>query len=191
MPRKKEKILSLEVIEPNSTWDYRKTKILNNFICKKDDAEKTIVDMDLKEYWKHESGYKDQIKSVLADSGTRNASDVFFHDDVNVEEVKLPSSVKAGTKYVYKIYDYSGERVSTEYGTQKEILAYLSKKIKTKYAYVTYNGSSQRIEYSPKAVTDILNELEKTTSQFAIESVGRSGMTDNSLLVTMFKNCVK
>ena len=191
MPRKKEKILSLEVIEPNSTWDYRETKILNNFICKKDDAEKTIVDMDLKEYWKHESGYKDQIKSVLADSGTRNASDVFFHDDVNVEEVKLPSSVKAGTKYVYKIYDYSGERVSTEYGTQKEILAYLSKKIKTKYAYVTYNGSSQRIEYSPKAVTDIFNELEKTTSQFAIEPIGRSATTDSSFLVTMFKNCIK
>lgn len=191
MPRKKEKILSLEVIEPNSTWDYRETKVLNNFICKKDDAEKTIVDMDRREYWKHETGYKDEVKAILSDPGTRNHSDVFFSDDVNVEEVKLPVSVKAGTKYVYKIYDYSGERVSTEYGTQKEILAYISKKIKTKYAYVTYNGSSQRIEYSPKAVTDILNELEKTTSQFAIESVGRSGMTDNSFLVTMFKNCVK
>lgn len=191
MPRKKEKILSLEVIEPNSTWDYRETKILNNFICKKDDAEKTIVDMDRREYWKHETGYKDEVKAILAAPGTRNSRDVFFHDDVNVEEVKLPASVKAGTKYVYKVYDYSGERVSTEYGTQKEILAYISKKIKTKYAYVTYNGTSQRIEYSPKAVTDILNELEKTTSQFAIESIGRSGMTDNSILVTMFKNCIK
>ena len=191
MPRKKEKILSLEVIEPNSTWDYRETKVLNNFICKKDDAEKTLVDMDRREYWKHETSFKDQVKSILSDPGTRNHSDVFFNDDVNVEEVKLPASVKAGTKYVYKIYDYSGDRVTTEYGTQKEILAYISKKIKTKYAYVTYNGSSQRIEYSPKAVTDILNELEKTTSQFAIESVGRSGMTDNSLLITTFKNCIK
>lgn len=191
MPRKKEKILSLEVIEPNSTWDYRETKVLNNFICKKDDAEKTIVDMDRREYWKHETGYKDEVKSILSDPGTRNHSDVFFGDDVNVEEVNLPASVKAGTKCVYKIYDYSGERVSTEYGTQKEILAYISKKIKTKYAYVTYNGSSQRIEYSPKVVTDILNELEKTTSQFEIESVGRSGMTDNSLLITIFKNCIK
>ena len=191
MPRKKEIILSLEVGEPNSTWDYSSTKILKNFICKKDDAEKVIVDMDQKEYWKYEKNYSEEIKSILAVPGTRNASTVFFHEDVNVEEVKLPASVKSGTKYVYKIYDYSGERVSTEYGTQKEILAYISKKIKTKYAYVAYNGSSQRIEYSPKAVTDILNELEKTTSQFAIESVGRSGMTDNSLLITTFKNCIK
>ena len=191
MPRKKEKILSLEVIEPNSTWDYRETKVLTNFICKKDDAEKTIVDMDRKEYWKHETGYKDQVKSILADPGTRNASDVFFHDDVNVEEVKLPASIKTGVKYVYKIYDYSNERVSTEYGTQKEILAYLSKKIKTKYVYVTYNGSGQRIEYSPKTVASILNELEITTSQFSVEPIGRSGVTDGSFLVTMFKNCVK
>ena len=66
MPRKKEKILSLEVIEPNSTWDYRETKVLNNFICKKDDAEKTIVDMDRREYWKHETSFKDQVKSILS-----------------------------------------------------------------------------------------------------------------------------
>ena len=154
MPRKKEKILSLEVIETNSTWDYRETKVLNNFICKKDDAEKTVVDMDRREFWKHEASFKDQVKSILSDPGTRNHSDVFFNDDVNVEEVKLPASVKAGTKYVY-------------------------------------NGTRQKIEYSPKAVTDILNELEETTSQFAIESVGRSDTTDNSLLVTMFKNCIK
>jgi hypothetical protein len=191
MPRKKEKILSLEVIEVNSTWDYRETKTLNNFICKKDDAEKTIVEMDRKECWKHETGYKDQVKAILSDPGTRSYSDVFFNDDVNVEEVKLPASVKSGTKYVYKIYDYSGDRVNTEYGTQKEILAYLGKKIKTKYAYVFYNGTRRKIEYSPKAVTDILNELEETTSQFTIEPIGRAEAADNAFLVTMFKNCMK
>ena len=191
MPRKKEKILSLEVIETNSKWDYRNTKSLYNFICKKDDAEKVIVDMDRKEMWKHEHGYSNAVKSILADPGTRNSSSIFYLDDVNVEEVKLPASVKASTKYVYKIYDYTGEKVSTEYGTQKDALAYLGKKVKTKYAYVTYNGVSKKIEYSPKAVTEIFAELEKTTSQFEIEPVGRSGATDSSILVSMFKNCLK
>jgi hypothetical protein len=191
MPRKKERILSLEVGEPNSTWDYSSTKILRNFICKKDDAEKAIVDMDQKEYWKHEKNYSEEVKSILAAPGTRNASNVFFHEDVNVEEVKLPTTVKPGTKYVYKVYDYSNDKVTSEYGTQKDILAYISKKIKTKYAYVMYKGTTNKIEYSPKAVTDILNGLEETTSQFEIESVGRSGMTDNMLIVTIFKNCIK
>lgn len=191
MPRKKEKILSLEVGEPNSMWDYSNTKILRNFICKKDDAEKVIVDMDQREYWKHEKNYSEEVKSILAAPGTRNASNVFFHEDVNVEEVKLPASVKPGTKYIYKIYDYSNDKVTSEYGTQKDILAYISKKIKTKYAYVMYKGTSSKIEYTPKAVTDILNGLEETTSQFEIESVGRSGMTDNMLIVTIFKNCIK
>lgn len=191
MPRKKEKILSLEVGEPNSTWDYSNAKILKNFICKKDDAEKVIVDMDQKEYWKHEKNYSEEVKSILAAPGTRNASNVFFHEDVNVEEVKLPASVKPGTKYVYKIYDYSNDKVNSEYGTQKDIIAYISKKIKTKYVYVMYKGTMNKIEYSPKSVTDILNELEETTSQFEIESVGRSGMTDNMLIVSIFKNCIK
>ena len=191
MPRKKERILSLEVGEPNSTWDYSNTKILRNFICKKDDAEKVIVDMDQREYWKHEKNYSEEVKSILAAPGTRNASNVFFHEDVNVEEVKLPATVKPGTKYVYKVYDYSNDKVTSEYGTQKDILAYIGKKIKTKYAYVMYKGTTNKIEYSPKAVTDILNGLEETTSQFEIESVGRSGMTDNMLIVSIFKNCIK
>ena len=191
MPRKKERILSLEVGEPNSTWDYSNMKILKNFICKKDDAEKVIADMDQKEYWKHEKRYSDEVKSILAAPGTRNASNVFFHEDVNVEEVKLPATVKPGTKYVYKVYDYSNDKVSSEYGTQKDILAYITKKIKTKYVYVTYKGASHKIEYSPKAVTDILNRLEETTSQFEIESIDRSGMTDSTMFVAIFKNCIK
>lgn len=191
MPRKKGKILSLEVGEPNSTWDYSNIKILKNFICKKDDAEKVIVDMDQKEYWKHEKKYSEEVKSILAAPGTRNASSVFFNEDVNVEEVNLPDSVKPGTKYVYKIYDYSKDKANCEYGTQKDIIAYISKKIKTKYAYVAYKGTTDKIEYSPKAVTDILNGLEETTSQFVIESIGRSGMTDNTLVVSIFKNCIK
>ena len=191
MPRKKEKILSLEVSEVNSTWDYRGSRILTNFICKADDAERTIQDMDRKEYWKHEKDYTSETKAILAQPGTRNASNVFFTDDVNVEEVKLPATVKTGMKYVYKIYDYSGDKVNTEYGTQKDILAYISKRIKTKYAYVTYNGKSSKIEYTPKAVIEILSDLEETTSQFEIEPVGRSGVTGDMIFVTTFKNCIK
>ena len=190
MPRKKEQVLSVEVVETNSTWDYRDTRILKNFICKKSEAEKVIVDMDLRDTWKHEAKFSDNVKAILADPGTRNASSVFFTDDVNVEEVKLPLSMKTIPKYVYKIYDYTGEKCTTEYGTQKDVLAYLSKKIKTKYAYVTYNGTGGKIEYSPKTVANILNELEKTTSQLMIEPYGRSGSTEDSMLVVMFKNCI-
>jgi hypothetical protein len=191
MPRKKEKILSLEVSELNSLWDYRETRILRNFICKSDDAAKTVQDMDLRDYWKHEKGYAEEVKAILSAPGTRNARNVFFGDDVHVEEIKLPASAKGSFKYLYKIYDYSGDKVTTEYGVQKDILAYISKKIKTKYAYVTYNGQSDKIEYSPKAVSSILNELEETTSQFEIEPIGRSGATDSLILVSIFKNCIK
>jgi len=191
MPRKKQKIVALEVVEANSKWDYRPARVLTNFICKEEDAEKTVQEMDRLEFWKHEPDYTSQVKAILAPAGTRNASTVFYNDDVNVEEIKLPSSVKGGTKYIYKVYDYSSDRVQTEFGTQKDALAYISKKIKTKYAYVNYNGETRKIEYTAKAVTEILNGLEETTSQFGIESVGRSGNTDNNILVSIFKNCVK
>lgn len=183
--------MSLEVVEANSTWDYRETKVLTNFVCKANDAERTIQDMDSKEYWKHEKDYLSNVKSILAQPGTRNASNVFFSDDVSVEEVKLPTSVKPGTKYIYKVYDYFGDKLSTEYGTQKDILAYIGKKMKTKYVYVTYNGKTDRIEYSPKVVTDILNGLEETTSQFEIEPFSRSGVTGDMISVSIFKNCIK
>lgn len=191
MPKKKRKIVSLEVLEPNSTWDYTGTKVLNNFICDAEDAEKTIQDMDRRDYWKHETDYKNQIRGILSAPGTRYASNSFFGDDVHVEEVKLPQTIKATTKYVYKVYDYTGEKVSTEYGTQKDVIGLLNKKIKTKYVYVTYNGSEEKIEYSQKAVADILSKLEETTSQFQIESIGRSGMTSDPVIISIFKNNLK
>lgn len=188
MPKKKKKIVSLEVLEANSTWDYRKMKVLRNFVCNEEDAEKLVSEMDIRETWKHETGYQKKVKAILAPDGTRNASTVFYGDDVSYEEVKLPASVKPGTKYIYKIYDYTGDKLNTEYGTQKEIVAHISKRIKTKYAYVMYNGEANKIEYSPKTVVDVLNELEKTTSQFSIEPLGRSGSTEDLMLVSIFEN---
>lgn len=190
MPRKKRKIVSLEVLEPNSLWDYREFKVLNNFVCYQDEAEKTVVDMDRREFWKHETGYKDEVNAILAQRGTRNARDVFFGDDVNIEEVKLPSSVKPSTKYIYKVYDYTGEKLSTEYGVQKDAVAYIAKRIKSKYAIATYNGKSEKIENTAKTITDILNGLEDSTSLFEIEPIARSGVTDNTIMVSIFKNCL-
>lgn len=191
MPRKVDKIISLEVSEPNSAWDYRQSKILNNFVCKKSDAENTVQRMDRKDYWRTEKRFVDEVKGILAEPGTRNASNLFFTDEVNIEEVKLPSSVKSSTKYIYKVYGYSGDKLDTEYGVQKDALAFINRRIKTKYVYVTYNGVSEKMEYDQKAVAAILNGLEETTSPFEIEPIGRSGNTEDSICVSIFKNCIK
>ena len=192
MPKKKKKkVMSLEVLEVNSLWDYRRCKTLRNFICNEEDAENTVQEMVLNETWKQQGDYQKQVKAILAPSGTRNASTYFYGDDISYEEVKLPVSVKPGTKYVYKVYDCCNDKLSTEYGTQKDIVAYISKKIKTKYAYIMYNGKGERIEYSPKAVTDVLNGLEKTTSQCSIEPFGRSGATEDLFIVSIFENHIK
>lgn len=190
MPRKKERIVSLEVAEPSSTWDYRKSKSLTNFVCKASEAERVIREMDLKERWKEGEGYAGEVRSILADPGTRNASSVFFGDDVNVEEVRLPASVKPSSGYVYKVYDYFGERTTTEYGTRRDVLAYLAKRVRTKYMYVSYNGQSARVEYSPKVLAEILDNLDKTTSQLEVEPTGRSGCTEDMILVSIFKNMI-
>ena len=190
MPRKSKKLVALEVLEQNSTWDYRKTRILNNFICNQDDIEK-VINMDCKEAWRKERGYDTEVKGIVAPRGTRGASDFFFTDDVSIEEVKLPSSIKPSTKYVYKIYDYHNEKLNIEYGTQKDVLAYISKKIKTKFVYVNYNGASGKIEFSPKVIAETLTGLEPTTSQFIIEPVGRAETPDNSIMISIFKNCLK
>lgn len=191
MPRKKKKIVSMEVLEINSMWDYRNSKALRNFVCYEEDVEDTVKEMDTKETWKHEKDYEKQLKRVLAPSGTRNASNSLYSDDVAYEEVKLPSTIKPATKYIYKVYDYCDGKVSSEYGTQKDALAYINKKIKTKSAYVSYNGRNGRIEYSQKAVGEILGWLEDTTSQFSIEPLGRSGDTGEMILVSIFKNRLK
>lgn len=191
MPRKKKRIVSLEVLEPNSLVDYSQSKTLKNFICDADDAEKVIMEMDRKERWKHEKDYKGQVKAVLAPRGTRGASDTFFTDLVAVDEIKLPASVKPSLKHVYKVYDYCGEKLSTEYGSQKDIVSYITKRVKTKYTDITYNGHTRRVEYSPKVVADALTRLEPTTSQLEVEPVSRSGSTDTVLLVSIFNNRLK
>lgn len=191
MPRKKKKLISLEVVETNSLWDYRNSRTLTNFVCAEEDAEKTVPKMDRKETWKHETDYSKQVKAILAPAGTRNASNIFYTDDVSVEEVKLPASMKTIPAYLYKIYDYSGEKVAVSYGSQKDIVAYLSKKIKVKNALVTSNGEQRKIECTPKNLSSMFNGLEETTSQAGIEPIGRSGCTGDMYLVSMFKNCVK
>ena len=191
MPRKKKKIISLEVAEPNSTWDYSTGRTLTNFICNDEDAPKKVMEMDRRETWKHERGYDDQVKAILSPMGTRNFSNVFFTDEVCVEEVKLPSTVRPSTPYIYKVYDYTGGRITTEYGTPKDIIAYITKKIKTKYVMVSHNGKSERMEYVPKTLSDILGELENDTSQLEIEPIGRSGVTNNPIMVSIFKNCLR
>lgn len=191
MSRKKTRFVSVEVVEPNSYWDYTKLKNLNNFVCKTDDVEEVIHDMDSGEHYETEEEYQDEVKAILARPGTRNASVSFFGDDVSVEEFKLPASIKPGTEYIYKIYDYCGGKTNVGYGTRKEIITHISKVVKTKYVYVTHNGNSEKTEYSAKMISDTLDELEKTTSQLEIEPVGRSGMTDDMILVTAFRNCIK
>ena len=191
MPRKKKKLISLEVVETNSLWDYRNSRVLTNFICNEEDAEKTFQKMDRKELWKHEADYMKQVKSVLAPAGTRNASSIFFTDDVSVEEVKLPASMKTVPGYVYKVYDYSAEKVVTEYGSQKDIISYLSKKIKVKNVIALADGETRKVECSPKSLASVLGGLEETTSQVSFEPVGRSGCTGDIYIVSVFKNCIK
>ena len=191
MSRKKKKVIALEVIEVNATWDYSGSRILTNFICNEDDIDKTMIASDRNEYWKHEKNYVKERDSIFAKKGTRGASDVFFTDYVSVDEVKLPPNIKASTKYVYKIYDYSNDKLNVELATQKDVISYLTKKIKTKYVLANYNGKSEKFEYVPKTVAGILDGLEETTSQFTIEPYGRSGGTGDEIMITIFKNYAK
>ena len=191
MPRKKEKLLAIEVIETNSSWDYRPTRAFHNFICKETSADKMITDADLQENWKYDKEYSSNLKAILATPGTRNHSYVFYGSEVCVEEVKLPASVKPGTKYIYKVYDYTGGKLITDVGTQKDIISYLGKRIKTKYACVSSNGKSEKIEYSQKTIAEMLSGLEETTSQLQIEPVGRSADSDETMLISIFENRIK
>ena len=190
MPRKKEKIISLEVIEPNSTWSYIKERPFYNFICKKDEAEDILKTQDRRGLTGNMKQYESEVKSILAPSGTRNSSSVFFGNEVGVEEVSLSPKTLTGAKYVYKIYDYTGEKMHTEYGVQKEAIAYITKRIRSKYAYITHDGIEERIEYNPKQISELLTGLEFTTSQLEIAPSGRTGPTNDILLVSVFRNLV-
>ena len=183
--------MSLEVAEVNSTWDYRKSRKLYNFICNEGDVEGIVREMRKNEYWIKDSSFDSQLKAILAPQGTRNSSNYFFGDDVAVEEIKLQTPPKPSMKYFYKIHDYSNEKLSYEYGTPKDIIAYISKKVKTKYAEVSYNGKTEKIENTSANIAEILDELEITTSQFYIEPVGRSEMNNVMILVSIFNNYVK
>lgn len=192
MPKKKSKILSLEVSEINAQWDYSSSKPFRNFICKEEDVEETLERMLTKSATKHEKTYTDQVEAILAPRGSRKSSNVFFGEEVSVEEAKLPKSIKPTSSFVYKLYDYTDNKLKTEYGTQKDAVSYISKRIKTKYAVVTHNGRAQKIENTQKAMIDILSHLEDTTSQLGIEPIGRTtGDTEDIIIVSIFKNCVK
>jgi hypothetical protein len=142
MPRKKKRIVSLEVLEPNSLADYSQSKTLKNFICDADDAEKVIMEMDRKERWKHEKDYKEQVKAVLAPRGTRGASDTFFTDLVAVDEIKAKLSSTADKllsypNYIGTIQSFVNKYVTMQYirGRCKTNLQFVSDKEYAHYLY--------------------------------------------------------
>jgi hypothetical protein len=70
-------------------------------------------------------------------------------------------------------------------------LQLIQKKIKTKNVVMHYNGMTERCELDISQIDEILEGLEEDTIDFDIEPIGRGDVEGDTILVTVYKNCMK
>ena len=186
--RKKARIMAFETLCPDSqnkpTW-----RTCRNFICTEDKVKDCIVGSMRKEAYKKDIGISRDIETLLSfKTELRNGIGNIGDDMVALGPVELNKSIKTTTPYIYRVIDYTQAKAPEIYGTKKDALDIIQKKIKTKNAIVCYNGTRDRIEFNIDEVSDILTTLEDDTIDFDICTVGRGDVEGDILLVTIFKN---
>ena len=191
MARKKEKVMAFDVMQPD-TLHPATDRICRNFVCYDSKVKECLVSEDRKENWKHDIkiqkdfdillGYQTELRGGLGNIGS---------DFVSLVPVTLEKTVKTTTPYIYRVTDYTLPRATETFGTKKDAIQYIQKKIKTKNVVIHYDGKTERCEMDPQHIDDILGTLEEDTIDFDIAQVGRGDVEGDIILITIYKNLLK
>ena len=186
--RKKAKIMAFETLCADSLHAPI-GRTCRNFICYEDRVRENISNSFRKDAYKKDIGIERDIDTLLSfKTELRDGIGNIRDDMISLIPVEVNKSVKPGIEYVYRVKDCTLAKPIDIYGTKKDALDYIQKKIKTKNALVCYNGNREKREFNIEDIDGILATLEEDTIDFDICSLGRGDAESDILLVTIFKN---
>ena len=189
--KKQDRVMAFDTLQPD-TLHKPTGKICRNFICYETKVKDCLYSEDRNERWKHDAktqkefdiltGYQTELRGGIGCLGT---------DMVSLIPVTLEKTVKTTTPYIYRIADYGTSRNTEAYGTRKDVLQYLQKRIKVKNVLMHYNGITERGEFDLNHIDEILGGLEENTVDFDVTPLGRGDAEGDVILITIYKNCLK
>ena len=189
--KKKERVMAFDVLSPDTLHPHNE-RVCRNFVCYEGKVSECLVneirrpelkndEKTLREF-KVLTGYQTEARDGLGNLGL---------DMVSLLPVTLESSVKTTTPYIYRTIYYGEGRPDETFCTRKDAISYIQKKIKTKNVVMHYNGMTERCELTSGYLEDLFAMLEPDTIEFDITAIGRGGIEGDSVLVTIYKNCMK
>ena len=191
MAKKKERIMAFDILQPD-TLHKATERICKNFVCFEKKVEECLMneirkpehrnDENTLREFKVITGYQTELRDGLGNLGM---------DLVSLVPVTLEKSVKTTTPYIYRTMDYSLSKPVVSFGTKKDALQTIQKKIKTKNVIMHYDGNTERGELDIDHIDEILGTLEEDTIDFDIEALGRNDVEGDMILVSIYKNCLK
>lgn len=188
--KKKERLMAFEVMSPDSLHPHTE-RVCRNFIAYENDVRRCL-DEEIrtdKEYLKTDEKTKLEFDLIVGrQTELRDGIGNLGIDMVSLVPISLEKSVKTTTPYIYRVRCYGDGRPDDSYGTRKEALTAIQRRIKTRRAIVHYNGVTERMDFDIDRVDAIFNILEEDTVEFDISQIGRNNTEGDMVLVTIFKN---
>lgn len=189
--KKKEQLMAFDVLQPD-TLHKATERICRNFVCYDSKVKECLhneirrdeykADQDTEREFGIICGYQTELRGGIGNLGM---------DVVSLLPVTLEKTVKTTTPYIYRVMDYNQTKATAMFGTRKDALQLIQKKIKTKNVVMHYDGTTERCELDIDRIDKILEGLEEDTIDFDIEPIGRGDAEGNMILVTVYKNCMK
>lgn len=191
MARKKEKIMAFDILQPD-TLHPAYERICRNFVCYNTKVRECLADEIRRPELRNDPatgkefdiicGYQTELRDGLGNLGL---------DLVSLVPISLEKTVKTTTPYIYRTMDYSQSKAPAVFGTKKDALQLIQKRVKTKNVLMHYNGITERREFDIDYIDEILGNLEEDTIDFDIEAIGRGDAEGDMILVSIYKNCLK
>lgn len=190
MARKKERIMAFDTLQPDTLHRHTE-RVCRNFVCFEKNIRDCLDSQCRKDDWKHSNTSESEIKTLLGyQTELRDGLGNLGIDMVSLVPITLEKSVKTTTPYIYRTMDYSLSKPAIVFGTKKDALQTIQKKIKTKNVVMYYDGKMERCEFNIDYIDQILGTLEEDTIDFSIEPIGRNGMEGDTVMVSIYKNCM-
>ena len=188
--KKKERLMAFEILSPDSLHPHTE-RVCRNFVAYENDVRRCL-DEEIrkdKEYLKTDEKTKLEFDLIVGrQTELREGLGNLGIDMVSLVPISLEKSVKTTTPYIYRVRCYGEGRLDDSYGTRKEALTAIQRKIKTRRAIMHYNGVTERADFDIDHIDEIFNGLEEDTVEFDISQIGRNNMEGDIILVTIFKN---
>lgn len=191
--KKKDRLMAFEILSPDTLHPHTE-RVCRNFVCYESDV-RTLLDVEIrndKQYLKTDETTKHEF-DIIAGRQTelREGLGNLGIDMVSLVPISLEKSVKTTTPYIYRVRCYGESKLADSYGTRKEALSYIQKKIKTRRVVMHHNGITEKCDFDINHIDEVFNDLEEDTIEFDISQIGRGNTEGDTILVTVFKNDMK